>query len=65
MGVTMAQLFTEDGRKVEALDLPSRPAAKLSKNHSKVLNKLAALIPGMSESDQSMLLHLAQKMARR
>jgi transcriptional regulator with XRE-family HTH domain len=65
MGVTMSQLFSESGREVEPLNLPSRPAAKLSKKESNVLNKLAALIPRMRESDQNMLVHLAQKMARR
>lgn len=65
MGVTMAQLFQENGKEPEPLKLPSRPALKLSRKDAAFVARLSVSVSRMKDRDKGILVNLARKMAAR
>ena len=66
MGVTMAQLFQENGKEPEPLKLPKSAAAKpLSRKDAGVVARLTKAVSRMSDRDKTILVNIAAKMAAR
>lgn len=65
LGVSMAELFSENGAAPKALDLPAPEAPKLNRTGQNGLRRLSQAFARMNAKDRVLLVGLANKLAAR
>ena len=67
MEIELYQLYFESNghKKPQDLNLPVRPAAKLSRKDAGIVSQLGGLVPRMNDRDKRILVNLARKKAAR
>ena len=65
MEIELYQLFFEKNGEPKEIQLPKRSPMRLSGKDANVISRLSGLVPRMGDRDKTLLVGLAQKLAKR